>query len=574
MKKILISALLIAGSIAGCNDNLSPEAKKLSENPKTVKFENNDAAAGIVPRPAKFTVFNKPGFEISANTKIVYTDKNLKRVADYLTQTLAKSTGLSLKASLAPKAAPGENTIFISVLNTGKNWKKSQSYILDSTKKGVVIVGSDPAGAFYGAVSMLQLMPAEVFASKKQNQKWVVKSALISDQPSFEKIRGLHVDVSRHFRTKKEMFEIIDHMAMHKLNTMQIHLTDDQGWRVEIKAYPKLTEIGSRGNRTLLDVRRKKYPAGPAKFYTQKDLKEIADYARSRFIDIIPEIDMPGHMRAVIAAYPEMKAPTDRRRIPKVIRIDEKGVKFCKTVLKEVNDLLKPKYIHIGCDEVNLGSRPGVYTDKQITKFAATMSEYILNELKATPIAWDDALMKGLNNKSTVTHWWRYGKVHWWRHLPMTADQKIQKFNHPYIMSPAVYTYFDMKQLPREPGGGWARPLSVAECYNWDPFLDLRNYDPKKRHLALGAVACTWSEMMPTYNLFQERVFPRLAAHAENCWAPLKANGGNPLSWEKYRDTVLVPYQIKRYDAMGINYWSKKNPAKLKTLRSKKKKNG
>ena len=380
----------------------------------------------------------------------------------------------------------------------------------------------------------------------------------INDKPSMDRIRGLHVDIARHFRTKEELKKIIDSMAMHKLNTLHIHLTDDQGWRVEIKAYPKLTTVGAIGSNTNSKV--------PAAFLTQEDAREISAYAKSRYISIIPEIDMPGHMTAVMKAYPELKHPKELREPGKVIRGDSVGIEFAKKVLTEVNDLFDPEYIHIGCDEVNYKSKSEIYSAEELVDFATEITSFVKKELKKTPIVWDDAFMHGLHDKESVVQWWRWGKNFWWSRLPNTVDEELNLKQQPFILSPAYWTYFDMQNVDGKRGGGWAEAISPAEVYNWDPFGDMLGVTADTRKLALGAIACTWSEGITTMQVFGDRTYPRLASFSERLWRGGKLEAPNILSWPDYRDQVLIPFQLKRYEALGLNYWSKDQPELLLNL--------
>jgi hexosaminidase len=343
-------------------------------------------------------------------------------------------------------------------------------------------------------------------------------------------------------------------MAMHKLNTLHLHATDQQGWRIEIKAYPKLTTIGAIGNKTD--------PEAPAKFLTQEEVKEIVAYAKSRYISIFPEIDMPGHMGAAIRAYPELNHPKDVKDKKYAIRGDAMGRDFAKTVLAEINELFDSEYIHIGFDEVNYGAKTELYTDAELLDFAKDITTFVKDDLKKTPIVWDDAFTNGFEDKDTVVQWWRYGKEYWWKHMELTVDEELNLRQQPFIMSPAYWTYFDMKNLR----GGWAKPLSPAEVYNWDPYGDMLGVTAETRGLAVGAIACTWSEKIPAMKDFGDRTYPRLAGFSERIWRGGKLEAPSILSWPDYRDQVLIPFQLKRYDALGLHYWSKGKPQLLLDL--------
>jgi len=514
----------------------------------SIELENN---YGIVPMPLSIEARDGKPFQINAETAIVCQDKESKACAVYLQERIAESTGMKL----AVNDTGSSNAILLKVEPETLEFAEMDAHTFESSKDKITIIGKSASGLFYGIQTLFQLLPAEIYSDTPvKDLKLSVDALLIKDKPSLSKIRGLHVDISRHFRSKEELLKIIDSMAMHKLNTLHLHATDVQGWRVEIKAYPKLTTVGAIGNKTDANA--------PATFLTQEEVKEIVAYAASRYISIIPEIDMPGHMGAAIRAYPELNHPKDIKNKQYALRSDAPARKFCKTVLTEINDLFDPEYIHIGFDEVNYGAKAELYTDPELLDFATDITTFIKKELKKTPIVWDDIFMHGFHDKDTVVQWWRYGKKYWWKRLKLTVDEELNLAQQPFILSPAYWTYFDMGNTR----GGWAKPLSPAEVYNWDPFGDMLGKTEHTRELALGAIACTWSEKIPTMKVFGDRTYPRLASFSERIWRGGKLEAPNILSWPDYRDQVLIPFQLKRYDALGLHYWSKDNPKLLLDL--------
>ncbi len=511
---------------------------------------------GIVPMPYEVKARTGNPFVITKQTILVGRGAEAEKCAAYLKRRLRKSCGLDLKRGTA---ASGK-AIVLAVSDDAVAVSENDAYRLESSADGITIAARTGRGLFCGVQSLLQLLPPAVYGGKVQaGLELKVPALSINDKPSMDRIRGLHVDISRHFRTKEELFKIIDSMAMHKLNTLHLHLTDVQGWRVEIKSYPKLTTVGAIGC--------KSNPEAPATFLTQEEVREICAYAESRYVSIIPEIDMPGHMGAAIRAYPELKSATETRDPGHVIRIDPKGQEFARNVFREVNSLFQSEYIHIGCDEVNHGSGTQIYTDEEVVGFARVMSTFIKDELKRTPIVWDDAFAHGLEDRDTVVHWWRYGKNYWWRKLSDPIDAQLNQMRQPCILSPAYWTYFDMPNVtPEEGHPGWAKPISPAEVYNWDPYGDMLGVNEETRDLVQGAIACTWSERIPTIEDFGDRTYPRLAGFAERIWRGGKLEAPNILSWPDYRDRVLIPFQLKRYDVLGLWYWSKDNPELLLNL--------
>ena len=507
---------------------------------------------GIVPMPYEAKSVEGDPFVITKDTVIVARAAETKHCAAYLQERLRKSCGLTLRR----KGASDGNTIVLSVSDDAVAFSENDAYRLESSADGITIAAKTERGLFYGVQSLLQLLPPAVYGDTIQTGlELKVPAVVINDKPSMDRIRGLHVDISRHFRTKEELLKIIDSMAMHKLNTMHLHATDVQGWRVEIKAYPKLTTVGAIGNKTD--------PNAPATFLTQEEVKEIVAYAKSRYISIMPEIDMPGHMGAAIRAYPELNHPKDVNDKKYAIRGDAMGREFAKKVLTEINELFDSEYIHIGVDEVNYGAKAELYTDAELIDFSKEISTFIKEELKKTPVMWDDIFMHGFDDKDSVAHWWRYGKKYWWKRLERTVDEEMNLRQQPFILSPAYWTYFDMKNVGR---GGWAQPISPAEVYNWDPYGDMLGVTEETRKLALGAIACTWSERISTMKIFCEQTYPRLAGFSERIWRGGRLEAPSILSWPDYRDQVLIPFQLKRYDALGLHYWSKGRPALLKNL--------
>ena len=510
---------------------------------------------GIVPMPYETKARAGDPFVITKETVLVSKGTGAENCAAYLQERLRQSCGLNLQTATAARG----KIIVLTVSDDAVAFSENDAYRFESSADKITIAAKTEQGLFYGVQSLLQLLPPAVYGDTVQaGLELKVPALVINDKPSMDRIRGLHVDIARHFRTKEELKKIIDSMAMHKLNTLHIHLTDDQGWRVEIKAYPKLTTVGAIGSNSNSKV--------PATFLTQEDAREISAYAKSRYISIIPEIDMPGHMTAVMKAYPELKHPKELREPGKVIRGDSVGIEFAKKVLTEVNDLFDPEYIHIGCDEVNYKSKSEIYSAEELVDFATEITSFVKKELKKTPIVWDDAFMHGLHDKDIVVQWWRWGKNFWWSRLPNTVDEELNLKQQPFILSPAYWTYFDMQNVDGKRGGGWAEAISPAEVYNWDPFGDMLGVTADTRKLALGAIACTWSEGITTMKVFGDRTYPRLASFSERLWRGGKLEAPNILSWPDYRDQVLIPFQLKRYEALGLHYWSKDKPELLLNL--------
>ena len=530
--------------------------------PATVRAESRSAANsfGIVPKPFSIEARKEKPFEIKADTSIVYQGEASKPAAEYLRDRIAAATGLPL----AVRDSGGSNAIVLRIDPERVKFNEKDAYTFESGGENITITGKSASGLFYGIQTLFQLLPPGIYSDTPvADMKLTVDALTIQDKPSMGKIRGLLVDIARHFRTKEELKKIIDSMAMHKMNALHIHLSDDEGWRVEIKAYPKLTSVGAIGNRSDRNA--------PAAFLTQEDVKELCAYAAQRHVAIIPEIDMPGHMGAAIKSYPELKHPKEERDPAKVIRGDAMGRDFAKKVLTEINDLFDPEYIHLGVDEVNLRSPVELYSEAEITDFAREMTAFVKEDLKKTPIVWDDVFVQGFHDKDSVVHWWRYGHQSFWEKMDITVDERLNLKQQPFIFSPAYWAYFDMKNEGEGGEGGYAGRISPAEMYNWDPFDDMLGVTPETRQMAHGAIVCTWSEQIPTMKVFGDRTYPRLAGFSERIWSGGKSENPSILGWVDYRDKVLIPFQLKRYDALGLWYWSKDKPALLETLPDQKK---
>ena len=326
---------------------------------------------GIVPMPYEAKANAGNPFVITKETVIVARAAETKQCAAYLQQRLRQSCGLTLSR----RGSTSGKAIVLTVSDDAVAFSENDAYRLESSADKITISAKTERGLFYGVQSLLQLLPPAVYGDKVQaGLELKVPALMINDKPSMDRMRGLHVDISRHFRTKEELFKIIDSMAMHKLNTMHLHATDVQGWRIEIKAYPKLTTIGAIGNKTD--------PEAPATFLTQEEVKEIVAYANSRYISIFPEIDMPGHMGAAIRAYPELNHPKDVKiSSTRSVAMPWRAT-FCKTVLTEINELFDSEYIHIGFDEVNYGAKAELYTDAELLDFATDITTFVKEDSK------------------------------------------------------------------------------------------------------------------------------------------------------------------------------------------------
>ncbi|WP_419803584.1 family 20 glycosylhydrolase [Mucilaginibacter sp.] len=445
-------------------------------------------------------------------------------------------------------------TSVIQLTSVGADTANSEAYRLSISPQKITVIGRD-AGLFYGVQSLIQLL-----ADAKANGTYAINCAEIEDYPRF-KYRGMHLDVSRHFSPASFIRQYLDLLASYKINTFHWHLTDDQGWRIEIKKYPKLTEVGSVRAQTLIGnahARPKQFDNTPyGGFYTQDEIREIVKYAAERYITIIPEIEMPGHSQAALAAYPELGCNSKKAYkvaetwgvFDNVYCPSEYTFSFLEDVLTEVMDLFPSKYIHIGGDEVpkriwhnsvfcrNLIKKLKLRNEHGLQSYFIGRIEKFLNEHGRNIIGWDEILQGGLAPNATVMSW-----------RGESGGIAAAKLNHDVIMT-SQYNglYFDKAQSKsdQEPAsiGGYA-PLKLTYSYNPVPAV----LDSDRQKYIIGVQANLWTEYIATTTKAEYMLLPRLLALAEIAWTPL-AN-------KNYRDfaEVRLPRHLLRLDAAGINY--------------------
>jgi len=523
------------------------------------------AAIALVPQPRE--VQSRPGqFVIQQDTAIL-VDKDspdATSIAKLLAQRIRASTGMDLKvlASDSLGKKPGSIRLTTGGANAALG---HEGYQLDVAPDGALITGGGAAGMFYGTQTLLQLLPPQVFSTTKVQEPvaWEIPSVRINDQPRFV-WRGLLLDVARHFFSKEELKDFIDLMAQHKLNTLQIHFTDDQGWRVEIKRYPKLAEVGGwrksigfgfaakDGNAYGKDGR---YGG----FYTQDDIRELVAYAKARYVTIVPEIEMPGHSGAALSAYPEYSCfggSYNRDSGPMGIYCpgNDAAFTFLQNVLSEVIGLFPGKYIHIGADEVDKGNwtrcpkckarikQEGLKNEHELQSYFVKRMERFINAQGRTMIGWDEILEGGLAPKATVMSW-----------RGIEGGVIAAKAGHDVIMTPTSHCYLDYNQAkygePRAIGGF----LPLAQVYRYDP-LPSGLPAEKAKHI-LGAGGNLWSEFFPNYAQVQYMAYPRACAIAELTWTDPKQK-----NWDDFKRRIQT--QLERLKVQGVHYRApKKNDA-------------
>jgi hexosaminidase len=479
----------------------------------------------IIPKPVKL-VPQKGTFKLNEKTRIVLaaTDPQLKTASDFLVGLVENTAGYRL----AYGDKPGKNTIFFSL---DKAIANEEGYSLVVTPKAVTVRASTPKGAFLAIQTLRQLMPAEVEA-KGGLQKIAIPAVNIEDAPRFA-YRGVMFDVARYFYPISFLKEYIDVLAFYKINTFHLHLTEDQGWRVEIKKYPKLQEISAWRAESVKGHNNDKPRQHDGKrhggFYTQAELKDLVKYAQDRFITIIPEIEMPGHSQAVLAAYPQFGCKDTTYQVSTnwgvhkdVFCPNESTFTFLEEVLTEVMDIFPSKYIHIGGDEVPKDRwKTSAYAQELIKKhdlkdehglqsyFIQRMEKFINAKGRAI-IGWDEILEGGLAPNATVMSW-RGEK----------GGIAAAKEKHNVIMTPNTYLYLDYYQTP---AGRKGEPLAIGgflpleKVYSYNPVPPALTADEAK--YILGAQANVWTEYVATPEQAYHMTFPRACALAEVAWTP------------------------------------------------------
>lgn len=523
----------------------------------------NAQEVSIIPQPTSVT--KKEGsFSISAKTPIQIKNAGQQKAANFLNKYLQQFYGFQLKVTIG---AGAKNAI--TLVNTQKDAPKG-TYTLESSSNGVVINGANEEGVFYGVQSLIQLLPIE------KNNTLTIPAVSIQDQPRFS-YRGLHLDEGRHFLGMDFVKKYIDFIAMYKLNTFHWHLTEDQGWRIEIKKYPKLTTVGGYRNATIIG----RYPGKGSSntkyggFYTQAQIKEIVKYAADRFVTIIPEIEMPGHASAAIAAYPELSCfpnestpaiPTMHSAVT-LEALKKPGTKivqetwgvfedvfvpseytftFLQNVLDEVMALFPSTYIHIGGDECpkeswkrsefcqNLIKEKGLKDEHGLQSYFIGRIEKYLNSKGRQIIGWDEILEGGLAPNATVMSW-RGEK----------GGIEAAKEKHTVIMTPGGWMYFDHQQNKKEDSVTIGGYTTIQKVYSYEPLP--KEMDPADYKYVLGAQANVWTEYMNNTAKAEYMVFPRISALSEVLWTS-KENK----SWPSFEKKLL--HEFKRYDNFKINY--------------------
>lgn len=513
--------------------------------------------AMVIPRPAEMTV-GEGYFVFGPETKICKGDDVSQRTLDGFLEGLAL-----VSSQFFPSASNMEEANLVMTTDPSL---PAEGYTLDVTTDKISVTAADSAGHFYALQTLRQMLPAEFYGGKFfHNTRFALPVVSIRDAPKFS-WRGYMLDVSRHFFTVDEVKAVIDMAASQKMNRFHWHLTDDQGWRIEIKSRPKLTEIGAwRADRINTDERLSDWwgraPLQPDEtptyggFYTQKEIRDIVAYAKERYIEIVPEIDMPGHAQAAVASYPEIGCVN---ALPSVATGGvfknntlnpgrEATYAFATDVLNEVMDLFPFDYVHIGGDECNKEQweidpdaqrkmrAEGLQTEEQLQSYFIRQLEAIVNGRGRKIIGWDEILEGGLAPNAVVMSW--RGEAG-----GITAINT----GHEVVMTPSKRCYLDLKQGhdDLEPNLGYSR-LLLSTAYDYQVIPDTFTTD--QAALIKGIQANMWTESISDWSKFTYMNYPRVWAVAENAWT-------NPdrKDWDNFTQRVLHAY--KRLDARGTRY--------------------
>ncbi len=547
---------LIAGRGALCAAFVATSLP--AQNAPTVPLSEAryEARYDVIPRPSVLTP--RAGTFVLRESTVLHADRQFMPVARRFARDVSMPTGYTLAVRVGSVSASGIRLVYDRTLAS----KGEGAYTLDVRAASIVVRAAGAAGAFYGLQTVKQLLPAAILrGAPTADVAWTVPAVHIEDAPRFS-WRGAHLDAGRHFMPMDFVKKYIDLLALHKLNRFHWHLTEDQGWRIEIKKYPRLTEVGSCRDQTLVGP----YVADPAKrvfdgvkhcgFYTQDDIREVVAYAAERFVTVVPEIEMPGHAQAAVAAYPQLGVRPDTTVSvlgvwgvsSYILNADDSTVSFMQDVLTEVLGLFPGKFIHIGGDEADKTlwkaspqiqariKQLGLKDEHELQSWFIRQMDTFLTKKGRRLVGWDEILEGGLAENATVMSW---------RGTQGGID--AAKAGHDVVMTPGSHTYFDHYQsLDRK-----AEPLAIGgylpmdTVYSFEP-IPASLSEAEAKHI-LGAQAQMWTEYIKTPRDVEYMLFPRLSALSEALWSPK--------SRKDYGDfMVRMAGEELRLQAMDVNY--------------------
>ncbi len=511
----IISAIVLGGMVMKDKKNNEPIAPIIA-----IGDSNNI----IIPQPLVYKE-EQGNFTLTKDTSIYVKGKDEKdteeiaKIGEFIKEKLGTATGFELKVIKEDKVPKG--SIYLTTIG-GEESQGDEGYKMFTTSEGIKIVAYKPQGISRGAQSLRQIFPADIEKNVIVTEvKWTAPASTIEDKPEYS-YRGLMIDVARHFFTVDDIKRQIDLAAQYKINKIHLHLTDDQGWRIEIKKWPDLTTIGGSTQ----------VGGGPGGYYTQEQFKDIVKYAADQYVEIIPEIDMPGHSNAALASYGFLNPDGKKKPLytgtsvgfSSFMTDNEKTYEFLDDVIREISAISPSRYFHIGGDEADS-------TKKSDYDYFVGRISKIVQKYGKTPIGWDPIDTAPEINSSVILQNWK------------DSNEAARRKNMNMVISIAQKAYLDMKYNKETPYGlTWAGYIPVETAYNWDP----TDYAPKD--LVLGVEAPLWTETISNTKAMDYMIYPRLPGYAEIGWLPK-----NSRNWLEYR--TRLRRQGERMTNEGINYY-------------------
>ena len=492
----------------------------------TAKTPQDLSTADIIPKPVSVKAADG-SFALKEGTDIYINGQNaeLKQTGEFLAGKLKASTGFEIDV-LTSEKTPKNGNIFLTLTgNAPDPILGDEGYKLTITKKLVVLSANSPAGLFRGVQTIRQLLPAKIEMATKQKGPWEMPAGTITDYPAYS-YRGAMLDVSRHFFKVEDVKRLIDFLAYYKMDMLHLHLSDDQGWRIEIKSWPELT---NHGGSTQVG-------GGKGGYYTQEQYTDIVNYAKARYITIVPEIDMPGHTNAALASYAELNCNDKATELYTGTEVGFSSLcttkdityKFIDDVVRELAALTPGPYIHIGGDESHSTKR------EDYIPFINKVQDIVLAHGKKV-LGWDDIAIASLKPGVVAQHWANVKNAN----LAVGQGAKI-------LMSPAIKAYLDMQyDKTTKLGLHWAAYIEVDSAYIWDPATLIPGVSKEN---VMGIEAALWTETITNMEEMEYMVFPRLPGYAEIGWTP-----SSDRSWDEYK--VRLGKQAERFKALEINFY-------------------
>ncbi|WP_299681488.1 family 20 glycosylhydrolase [uncultured Dokdonia sp.] len=478
----------------------------------------------LLPYPNELAT-SEQGFLVDANT-VIYAGASLESqaVAQGFADRFKNASGFTLQTIQESKLAT--NSIHFVLDRNANNISNNEGYILKASKDRVIIRARAMAGLHMGVQTLYQLLPDQIASNTVIPETvWAIPGVEIQDAPTYA-YRGAMLDVARHFFSVQDVKRYIDLIASYKINKLHLHLTDDQGWRIEIKSWPKLTEIGSTSA----------VGGDPGGFYTQAEFRDIVAYAKLHHITIIPEIDMPGHTNAALASYPELNCDGKARELYTGMRVgfstlcvdSDVTYEFLDDVIRELSELTDGDYIHLGGDESHV-------TSKEDYNVFLTKAQAIVKKYGKNVMGWEDIQSAGISDETIVQHW-----------TNSEIAIKGAKQGASVVLSPAPKTYLDMKyRKDTKIGLTWAGVTPIDSAYIWNPRMILKEVPSSQ---IIGIESPLWTETVRDMDAIEYLVFPRLIGHAELGWS-----SEDNIGWESY--LIRLKTHLKRLEIKEVNYY-------------------